>query len=138
MRVRSLVVTLVMTAAALGLWGSPAGAVGAGVFAGGDIDVAADLGACATITFPVSTTFVGEFSATGQVSGPGTRYATIRGALPFVNTRGGTSWTGCIPGAYEGATAGWAKYTLTASGLNGGEVVYVVQCAVTNGVVSCV
>jgi hypothetical protein len=137
MRVRSLFVTIAMAVAALGLWGAPAGAVGVGVFAGGDIQVANDLSACASVTFAASTTFVGAFTATGQVSGPGTKVATIRGVQPFVVTRG-TSWSGCIPGAYEGATAGWAKYTLTASGVSGGEVAYVVQCAVTNGVVRCV
>lgn len=116
---------------------TPASAIGIGVFATGTITPDSALGACASVTFPVSTTAVGEFSAVGEVQGPGTKVGTIRGAIPIVINRG-SSWNGCIPGAYSGATTGEAKYTLTASGANGGEIVYVVQCTVTNGHVSCI
>lgn len=116
---------------------TPASAIGVGVFASGSITVDSSLGACATVTFPVATTAVGEFSGVGEVQGPGTKVGTVRGVIPFVINRG-TSWSGCISGAYAGATAGEAKFTLTASGANGGEIVYVVQCTVTNGTVSCI
>lgn len=116
---------------------NPASAIGVGVFANGSITPDSALGACASVTFPVNTTAVGEFSAVGEVQGPGTKVGTIRGAIPIVINRG-TSWSGCIAGAYSGATAGEAKYTLTASGANGGEIIYVVQCTVTNGTVSCI
>jgi hypothetical protein len=116
-----------------------ASAAGAALLAGGDIAVGDDLGGCATVSFPTNTTFAGQFTAVGEVQGPGTRVGTIRGAIPFANVKAtGNSWSGCISGAYAGATAGEVKYTLTASGANGGEIVYVVQCAVTNGTVSCV
>lgn len=116
---------------------SPASALGVGLLATGDITPDDSLGACATVTFPSSTTAVGQFTGVGEVQGPGTKVGTIRGAIPIIINRG-TSWSGCIPGAYAGATAGEAKFTLTASGANGGEIVYVVQCTVTNGTVTCV
>ncbi|HEX2196862.1 MAG TPA: hypothetical protein VHJ76_08045 [Actinomycetota bacterium] len=117
---------------------SAAGAAGVAVAADASISVAADLSACATVTFPANTVFVGEFSATGQVQGPGTKLATIRGVKPFAQPKPITSsWSGCISGAYAGAAAGSVKYTLVASSISGGEVVYVVECVVKDGQVTC-
>lgn len=136
---RIAIVAAALALGVLALPSGPASAVGVGVLANGNISVGGDLGACASVTFPVNTTFVGEFSAVGEVQGPGTKVGTVRGVIPFASPKPITnSWSGCIPGAYSGATAGEAKYTLTASGANGGEVVYVVQCAVSNGNVTCV
>lgn len=130
----------IIAASSLFVLGSalPASAIGTSILASGGINVAADLQGCATVTFPTNTTFVGQFSAVGEVQGPDTRVGTVRGVLPFASVKPiENSWSGCISGAYAGATAGEVKYTLTASGANGGEIAYVVQCTVTNGSVSC-
>ena len=137
MRIRRALLAGALALSAAVLPMSSASAVGVGVFATGSITVDAALNGCATVTFPVETTFTGSFSAVGQVQGPGTRLGTVRGSIPFV-VQGAKDWTGCIAGAYAGATSGGATYALHASGLNGGDVIYVVQCAVTNGQVACV
>ena len=103
---------------------------------GGAIAVNSALGACATLTFAGSGTFVGQFTAVGEMQGPGTKVGSIRGAMPILVTSGST-WHGCIPGAYSGATAGEAKFTLSGDG-SVGDYVEVRQCAIRAGALTCV
>lgn len=139
MRVRGVLVSAATVVAAIPMWGSPAGAAGASLLAEANIVVNADLSACAEVTYAEPTTFVVSMTATGQVSGPGTKLGTVRDAEYRAETRFPTdSWSGCTAGTYSGAAAGSVKYTLVASAVNGGEVVYVVQCTVHAGSVSCV
>lgn len=119
------------------LAGGSASAVEAGLFAGGDIAVNNDLSACASVEFDEATTFVGSYTAVGEVQGPGTQAATIRHSEPIV-VKNSATWVGCSPGAYEGATAGEAKFILHVHGLSGGDYVNVKQCTVNFGTVTCV
>lgn len=114
---------------------SPATAVEVSAGASGTIDVYPDLGACATLAFPRPVTAVGAFTSAGAVTGPGTAVAPVRGATAIAVT-GATSWFGCLPDAYAGATAGAAIYTLSVTTL-GNEYVQVLTCDVRRGVVTC-
>lgn len=132
MRGRTCAVALVL----LGSW-SAAPAVQAVELAfgiAGRIDVHADLGACAELTFRRPGLAVGSFTAAGAVTGPGTATAPVRGATPVVAT--GTSWFGCLPDAYAGATAGVATYQLAVSSADG-DFVAALSCVVRAGVVTC-
>lgn len=131
--VRSCVAAAVLAASVCATT-APAGAIGLGLGLAGTVAVGPDLGACATVTGPAGSTIVGSFTAVGQVQGPGTRFGTIRYTTPFVAT---SSWSGCAPGAYPGATAGEAKYVLHAHS-TAGDYVEVKQCVVNRGVVTCV
>lgn len=113
----------------------PALAVEASVGVTGWVTVYPDMGACGGVVVSRGTTMVGELSSAGAVTGPGTATAPVRGAAPFV-VPGGTSWYGCLPDAYAGATAGHATYTLSAT-TGGGDFVAVVNCVVTGGEVTC-
>jgi hypothetical protein len=99
-------------------------------------EVYADLGACLTITSPVPLTGTGTFTAAGAVSGPGTLAAPVAGARPVVMV-GQTTWYGCLPGAYAGAMAGGAVYTLVFNTADA-TFVDVTRCDVRRGSVTCV
>lgn len=117
------------------LWAPPAAAVEAELGARGSITVYADLGACGSLTFPRPTTAAGSFTAAGAVTGPGTATAPVRGATAIVVTQA-TSWYGCLPDAYAGATVGHAVYQLSVSGADG-DYVAVLSCDVRWGWVTC-
>ena len=136
MKIRKLVIA--SSIIGLGVASAPsASALGAGAAGGGGaISPTSGLGACATLSFSGGGTFVGQFVGVGELQGPGTQVGTVRGAIPIVVTSG-SSWSGCIPGSYAGATAGEAKFTLSGNSKNG-DYLAVVQCAVTNGHQTCV
>lgn len=114
---------------------APASGVEAGFGISGYITVFRDLGACATVTLSRPVTATGELSAVGAVAGPGSAVAPVRGATPFVIS-GTTSWYGCLPDAYAGASAGSATYTLAVSSVDN-DFAAVLACDVRNGAVSC-
>lgn len=124
---------LALTAITVGI--RPAGAVRVGVGVTGAITVYPDLGACGSLTFGSAVTAVGQLSSAGAVNGPGAAAAAVRGATPVV-VAGASSWYGCLPDAYAGATVGWATYQLTAS-TAGGDFAETLQCVVRSGVVTC-
>lgn len=116
----------------------PATAVGIGVGGiSGGVTVYPDLASCATVTFSSPTTFAGEFTASGVLYGPGTIVMPVAGAKPIIGVNT-TTWSGCIPGGYSGATSGYVVFTLTVTSPARGEYVEVKQCAVTFGSVFCV
>src|SRR5688572_25253886 len=137
MRLKAIVASAMLVTGLVFGSSVPASAAGTALLADGDITVYDDLTACATVSFNSGTAFAGSFEGVGEVQGDGTKVGTIRGARAISDLNGGT-WSGCIAGAYAGATAGEAKFVLHASGVNGGDVVYVVQCTVMFGNVSCV
>lgn len=120
---------------ALAVGAVPASATGFDAGISGTVTVAGDLSACATVTAPRGVAVAGEFSAAGEMQGPGTQVGTIHNAKPVVTTSG--TWTGCIDGGYFGATAGEAKYTLVV-GSAGGSHVTVTQCTIALGRLTCV
>ncbi|MDQ1712388.1 MAG: hypothetical protein QOE45_1838 [Frankiaceae bacterium] len=101
----------------------------------GSITVYPDMGACGTLTFARPVTAVGVFSSAGALSGPGTAVGVVRGAVP-VTVVNATSWYGCLPDTYAGATIGYATYTLTASTADS-DYVESRHCVVTSGRVTC-
>src|SRR5688500_4306915 len=109
--------------------------VGSASAATAGIEVYEDLGACLTITSPVPMTGTGTFTATGAASGPGTLAAPVAGVRPVV-LADQTTWYGCVPGAYVGATAGGAVYTLV---FNTADTTFadLTRCDVRRGVVTC-
>ncbi len=113
---------------------TPAAAVPVRFGGGGGITVGPDLGACATVTFAPGELVVGHFSAVAEMQGPGTMAGTVRGAIPFTAVG---SWSGCISGAYPGATAGEGRYVLDGHSASG-DVIEVKQCVVNRGAVTCV
>jgi hypothetical protein len=100
----------------------------------GGITVNPDFTACATVTFASGGLMVGEFAAVGEMQGPGTKVGTVRGAVPIVAA--GT-WSGCIPGAYSGATVGDGKFTLNVHGATE-DFAEVQQCVINLGALTCV
>ncbi|HVF03588.1 MAG TPA: hypothetical protein VNA20_01990 [Frankiaceae bacterium] len=132
---KNITAAAVIAAAAIMTTTTPASAVRFSAGLSGSISVGPDFGACATVTAPSPwDTIVGSFTAAGEMQGPGTRVGTVRYAEPFV-AQG--YWSGCIDGAYLGATAGEAKYVLHAHRI-GGEFAEVQHCVVNRGVVTCV
>ncbi|MDQ1712386.1 MAG: hypothetical protein QOE45_1836 [Frankiaceae bacterium] len=132
---RKAILGLLLAAATI-----PAGAQPASAFAfksagvTGGITVSADFTACATVTFSGGGTIVGEFSAVGELQGPGTKVGTVRGSLPILATG---SWSGCIPGAYTGATVGDGKFALDVHSTTD-DYFEVQQCVVNRGALTCV
>ena len=100
--------------------------------ADGGIEVDPGLGACGWLEFP-GQTFVGEFTALAYVQGPGTKAGVVRGVIPVV---GYGYWSGCIPGAYYGATLGEGKYTLNAAAATN-QVHQIKECVVLAGALTC-
>jgi hypothetical protein len=47
-----------------------------------------------------------------------------------------TSWYGCLPDTYAGATVGYATYQLAVTTTDG-DFAETLHCTVTSGVVSC-
>lgn len=129
---RKIILLATMLASSAGIL-APAGAVPLPLGLGGGISVGNDFGACAHIVSSSAEPFIGTFSAVGQMQGPSTRAGTVRAAMPI---HGQYYWSACIPGAYDGATAGEAKYVLHAHSVSG-EYVEVQQCVVNRGVVTC-
>jgi hypothetical protein len=113
----------------------PASAAGFGVGVSGGITVDPTMGACASLTFGRPVTGAGFFGSAGALSGPGTIVGAVRGALP-VTLVSQTGWSGCLPDAYAGATAGYAAYTLTVSTTDG-DYAETRHCVVTNGRLTC-
>lgn len=99
----------------------------------GHLEVSTNLGACGDLTFPDGETFVGQLTALAYEEGPGTQAATVRGVIPIVAVG---SWSGCIPGGYEGANVGDGKYTLTGQSANN-DYSSAKQCVLNNGVLTC-
>jgi hypothetical protein len=127
---------LLVTAAAIALGAAtaaPASAFEVEVGINGTVTVNGDLSACASLSWSGGL-LVGQFTAVGEAQGPGTKLGTLRAAEPIVASSG--HWSRCIPGAYYGATAGEAKYVLTAT-TAGGDHVTVKQCTVAFGSVTC-
>jgi hypothetical protein len=100
----------------------------------GGITVSSDFTVCAELTFASGGLVVGEFSAVGEMQGPGTKVGTVRSAEPILSTNG--HWSSCISGAYLGATVGDAKITLVASSATS-DYVEVKQCVINFGALTC-
>ena len=141
-RIRSLLLTAGLLAgvvtAAVVVPATPSGAIafGAGGITAG-ITVTGDLASCASVEYASSTTFVGEYTASGVLYGPGTIVVPVAGAKPIAVVNG-DSWSACIPGGWSGATSGYVVYTLSVTSPTNGEYVEVKQCTVTFGSVFCV
>ncbi|HVF03590.1 MAG TPA: hypothetical protein VNA20_02000 [Frankiaceae bacterium] len=132
MRCRTIAAPLLLLGA---LGAPPAAAVETELGVRGTISVYADLGACGTLTFPRPTIAAGSFTAAGAVAGPGTATAPVRGVTAVVVTQA-TSWYGCLPDAYAGASVGHAVYQLSVSGADG-DYASVLSCDVWSGWVTC-
>jgi hypothetical protein len=130
---RTVAFAALLCAAAIPL--PSAGAVGIELGVSGDIAVYSNLGACGTLTFTRPVTAVGQFTSVGALTGPSTAVGAVRGALP-VTVVNGTSWYGCLPDTYAGATLGYATYNLTAS-TSQGDFAETLHCTVTSGTVAC-
>lgn len=129
---RKLLVALVSA----GSLAAPAAAVEVEFGIAGGITVYPDLTSCASLSFPGPTTFVGAFTASGFVQGPGTLVGAARGATPIVVV-GGTSWFGCLPGGYPEASVGSAVYTLSGS-TGATDYAEIKHCTVRSGRVVCI
>lgn len=110
-------------------------APGLALWSSGEVGVASDLSACATVAFDGPVTGAGSFSAAGAAAGPGTIVGAVRGVRPIVLS-GDRSWYGCVAGAYAGAVVGEATYVLSVS-TSDGDFTQVVHCSVRSGAVTC-
>jgi hypothetical protein len=102
----------------------------------GSVGVNPDMSACASVTFSHPVTGAGSFTSAGVLQGPGTIVGVVRGALPVVLVDQ-TSWYGCLPDTYTGATTGYAAYTFHVS-TQDGDYVDSTHCTVSFGVLTCV
>lgn len=107
----------------------------AGALASGEIEVGADLSACASLSFDRPTTGVGYFGAGGAMVGPGTIVGATRGAHPIVLVNA-LYWSGCAVGSHTGGTAGAAVFVLEFHSA-GEDVLVVVRCDTLGGAVTC-
>lgn len=137
MRLRLLVAPLLGAALVALAPAAPASATEFDFVLSGTTTVYADLSSCVTLVFGGPTTFVGSFTAAGAVFGPGTLTAPVAGATPIAGVNQ-TSYTHCLPGAYAGATAGGAVYTVHVSAASGADYVAELTCTVRNGARTCV
>lgn len=131
---KRVLVAAVAVAASVSATPLPAAGLAIPLGLSGSITVFPDLGACATVTAPPGTAFVGTFTAVAELQGPGTRIGTVRSLVPVVAV---DYWQTCISGAQGGATAGEGKYVLHAHSTTN-EYVEVKQCVVNRGTLTCV
>lgn len=119
-----------------------------GLLATADIHPDRNLGGCATVSFSRSqATIVGELTVTGSnIITAGAISADSESTLALPQVFGDvtpviatvrSNWTGCVTGAQDPIRYGHATFTFTASGTEGGEVVEVLQCTVSNWVMRC-
>jgi hypothetical protein len=116
-------------------------AAGLELLASGDLSPNADLGACASVSFPSrQSAIVGELSVAGWVATPAQGKMMARPAFadaqPILVTNG-QSWSGCVRGNGAPLRYGSALLTLSASGAQGGDVFIVTKCVAVNFQVSC-
>lgn len=92
-------------------------------------------GTCVSLAFDRPTTAVGELSAMGLLTGPGTITLPVADVRP-VEIVGATSWSGCAGGGYPGASFGAVVVSLVVSGPDG-DLMTSSTCTVVAGAVTC-
>jgi hypothetical protein len=102
----------------------------------GGITIYPNMSACVDVSFGQPVTAAGVFTSSGALQGPGTVVGVVRGALP-VTLVNQTSWYGCLPDAYAGATTGYATYTFSVS-TSDSDYLVSEHCTISGAVMTCV